>query len=185
MGDLQSMFQCEEIQSVLNAPKSTTTSRRSTKKNPLTNIRAMLKLNPNVAGEKRTAWRAEKVVCKKAKTEEVTCNKAKVEEQVSKPAGPYSELYKCTNDDGPLETKKVATGPNIDKNILESDDCYILVTNDNLFVWKGPSAEPVEESEAIQSAIKFLMAQGKVLNLQVFPEGEESAAFKANFKNWA
>merc|ERR1739848_124498 len=77
--DLQSMLQCEEIQSVLNAPKSTDTCKRSAKKNPLTNIRAMLKLNPNVAGEKRAAWRAEKaVVSKKAKTEEVViCKKAK------------------------------------------------------------------------------------------------------------
>merc|ERR1711879_399102 len=64
--DLQSMLQSDEVQSVLNAPKSSDTTKRSTKKNPLTNIRAMLKLNPNAAAEKRAAWRVEEAA-KKAK----------------------------------------------------------------------------------------------------------------------
>merc|ERR1712176_1202942 len=57
--DLQSMLQSEEIQSVLNAPKTSSTIKMTTKKNPLTNIRAMLKLNPNAATLKRAAWREE------------------------------------------------------------------------------------------------------------------------------
>merc|ERR1711909_159722 len=57
--DLQALLQSDEVQSVLNAPKASTTIKRSTKKNPLTNIRAMLKLNPNAATEKRAAWRVE------------------------------------------------------------------------------------------------------------------------------
>merc|ERR1712061_854287 len=65
--DLQAMLQCEEIQSVINAPKSTETLKRSTKKNPLTNIRAMLKLNPNAATAKRAAWREEEAA-KKSKS---------------------------------------------------------------------------------------------------------------------
>merc|ERR1711881_36640 len=68
--DLQSMLQSEEIQDVLNAPKKTDTKKRSMKKNPLTNIRAMLKLNPNAATMKRAAWRIEEaaVAKKKART---------------------------------------------------------------------------------------------------------------------
>jgi len=65
--DLQSMLQSEEVQSVLNAPKTTSTIKRTTKKNPLTNIRAMLKLNPNAATMKRAAWR-EEAAAKKRKT---------------------------------------------------------------------------------------------------------------------
>lgn len=66
--DLQAMLQSEEIQSVLNAPKKSDTRKRSTKKNPLTNIRAMLKLNPNAATQKRAAWRIESAAAaKKAK----------------------------------------------------------------------------------------------------------------------
>merc|ERR1711997_1360534 len=65
--DLQAMLQSEEIQSALNAPKSSDTKKRSSKKNPLTNIRAMLKLNPNAATQKRAAWR-EEAAAKKAKT---------------------------------------------------------------------------------------------------------------------
>merc|ERR1712038_2141512 len=57
--DLQSMLQSEEIQSVINAPKTSSTIKRTTKKNPLTNIRAMLKLNPSAATLKRAAWREE------------------------------------------------------------------------------------------------------------------------------
>lgn len=57
--DLQSLMQSEEIQSVLNAPKQSDTIKRTSKKNPLTNIRAMLKLNPNAAAIKRKAWREE------------------------------------------------------------------------------------------------------------------------------
>merc|ERR1712025_806346 len=65
--DLQSMLQSEEIQSVINAPKQTSTIKRTTKKNPLTNIKAMLKLNPNAASMKRAAWR-EEANAKKAKS---------------------------------------------------------------------------------------------------------------------
>merc|ERR1711923_328463 len=64
--DLQAFLQSDEVQSVLNAPKASDTIKRSTKKNPLTNIRAMLKLNPNAATEKRAAWRVEEAA-KKAK----------------------------------------------------------------------------------------------------------------------
>merc|ERR1712001_759601 len=64
--DLQALLQSDEVQSVLNAPKASTTIKRSTKKNPLNNIRAMLKLNPNAATEKRAAWRVEEAA-KKAK----------------------------------------------------------------------------------------------------------------------
>merc|ERR1712178_301510 len=65
--DLQSMLQSEETQSVLNAPKESSTIKRTTKKNPLTNNRAMLKLNPNAATLKRAAWR-EEANAKKAKS---------------------------------------------------------------------------------------------------------------------
>jgi len=67
--DLQAMLQSEEIQSALNAPKKSDTIRRTMKKNPLNNIRAMLKLNPNVATMKRAAYRLEAAAnAKKAKT---------------------------------------------------------------------------------------------------------------------
>merc|ERR1712195_149058 len=62
----KALDQSDEVQSVLNAPKSSDTIKRSTKKNPLTNIRAMLKLNPNAAPEKRAAWKTE-AASKKAK----------------------------------------------------------------------------------------------------------------------
>merc|ERR1712168_538261 len=61
------VIQSDEIQSALNAPKTSDTIKRSCKKNPLTNIRAMLKLNPNAATEKRAAWRVE-AAAKKANT---------------------------------------------------------------------------------------------------------------------
>merc|ERR1712110_533544 len=64
--DLQAMMQGDEVQSVLNAPKASDTIKRTCKKNPLRNIRAMLKLNPNAAAEKRAAWRTE-AASKKAK----------------------------------------------------------------------------------------------------------------------
>jgi len=65
--DLQALMQSDEIQSALNAPKTSDTIKRTCKKNPLTNIRAMLKLNPNAATEKRAAYRVE-AAAKKAKT---------------------------------------------------------------------------------------------------------------------
>jgi len=65
--DLASMLQSDAIQDVLNAPKKTETTRRTMKKNPLNNIKAMLKLNPNAASVKRAAYR-EEAAAKKAKT---------------------------------------------------------------------------------------------------------------------
>lgn len=68
--DLQAMMQSEEVQSVLKAPKKSDTRKRSMKQNPLNNIRAMLKLNPNAATQKRAAWRIEAaaVAAKKARS---------------------------------------------------------------------------------------------------------------------
>merc|ERR1712061_27965 len=66
--DLQSMLQSDEVQAVIRAPKKSDTIKRTTKKNPLNNIRAMLKLNPNAATQKRAAWREEAAgLAKKAK----------------------------------------------------------------------------------------------------------------------
>merc|ERR1712158_177078 len=65
--DLASMLQSDAIQNVLNAPKKTDTVKRTMKKNPLNNIKAMLKLNPNAASVKRAAYR-EEAAAKKAKT---------------------------------------------------------------------------------------------------------------------
>merc|ERR1712038_827032 len=64
--DLQALLQSDEVQSVLNAPKKSDTIKRSMKKNPLNNIRQMLKLNPNAATMKRAAWKVE-AASKKAK----------------------------------------------------------------------------------------------------------------------
>merc|ERR1712176_1731872 len=57
--DLTSMLQSDAIQDVLNAPKKSDTIKRTMKKNPLNNIKAMLKLNPNAASMKRAAYREE------------------------------------------------------------------------------------------------------------------------------
>jgi len=97
-------------------------------------------------------------------------------------------LYKVSNDSGTLETTKAAVGPNIEKDILETDDCYILdcSSSGNMFVWKGKTSDPKERNQAMKSAITFLKKSGqeKNCNVQVFPQGSEPMLFQEMFKDW-
>merc|ERR1712029_655858 len=55
--DLQRILQADEIKAVLR-PRRSATKRATVKKNPLKNIKAMLKLNPYAAVQKRAAQKA-------------------------------------------------------------------------------------------------------------------------------
>merc|ERR1712168_1161379 len=56
--DLQRIIQSDEVKSVLAARKTSISRRRTVKKNPLKNIKVMLKLNPYAAVTKRAAIKA-------------------------------------------------------------------------------------------------------------------------------
>jgi len=73
--DLNRIINSDEVQSIVNAPKTSTT-RKSLKKNPLKNLGAMLKLNPYaktatrmqlLAEQKRKAGKAKKVAAARSK----------------------------------------------------------------------------------------------------------------------
>ena len=54
--DLQRILQADEVKAALK-PRGKATKRSTVKKNPLKNIKAMLKLNPYAAVEKRAGWK--------------------------------------------------------------------------------------------------------------------------------
>ena len=56
--DLQRILQADEIKAALK-PRGTATRKTTVKKNPLKNIKTMLKLNPYAAVHKRAAQKAQ------------------------------------------------------------------------------------------------------------------------------
>ena len=108
------------------------------------------------------------------------------EPKVEKKASSGAILYKVSDDTGSMETTEVARGPGIDKNILETDDMYILDFEDSIMMWQGKTAKESEMAEAMQKAMEFLVKSGRSFRTQVtvFPQGREPKMFTVHFKNW-
>jgi len=91
-------------------------------------------------------------------------------------------LYKLTDRNGQLEFTKVAEGTI--KNILTSEDVYILDVGWEVFAWIGKRADKLERSKAQTRCVQYLKDQGRSveeINIIRIPEGAEPSAFLEYF----
>lgn len=72
------------------------------------------------------------------------------------------------------------------KDLLKTDDVFIVDAGDTVHVWVGKGASDAERKNAIICATKYLQQNGRSLNTPItrVVEGAESTVFKALFRSW-
>ncbi|XP_061921109.1 capping protein (actin filament), gelsolin-like b isoform X1 [Entelurus aequoreus] len=100
-----------------------------------------------------------------------------------------ASLYKVSDATGSMSLTKVVNKCPFAKELLLSDDCFILDngTNGKIFVWKGSRANAEEKKVALQMADNFIDQMNyprMKTQVEILPEGKETVMFKQFFKSW-
>ncbi|KAM3876568.1 scinderin like a [Diretmus argenteus] len=97
-------------------------------------------------------------------------------------------LYVISDAAGTMKTSLVAQTSPFKQEMLSLSECYILDNgvDEQLFVWKGPSANPSERKAAKQAAENFIKEKNypKYTQIQVMAAAGETTLFKQFFSNW-
>ncbi|XP_029430577.1 macrophage-capping protein [Rhinatrema bivittatum] len=98
-------------------------------------------------------------------------------------------LYKVSDASGKMNLIKVSETSPFTKDLLASDDCFVLdnAKNGQLFVWKGHKANSEERKAAMKVANEVIarMQYCSKTQVQIVSDGNESGLFKQFFKAWA
>ena len=100
-------------------------------------------------------------------------------------AKPY--LYRICDASGEMCVDKIGQSPDIDKNMLDPKDCFLLDNGQEkvVYVWKGTGSTLDEKRQAVLKAREFVREKGYAkCRLNVILEGHESSIFKQFFKKW-
>lgn len=95
------------------------------------------------------------------------------------------KLYKVSDASGSLKIEEAGSHP-LKKDMLDSNDCFILDTAQQLFVWIGKKANKNEKNSAWTFAQKFITDKKYPAHTPCtrIPEGGETAIFIQQFANW-
>nr|XP_033776883.1 macrophage-capping protein [Geotrypetes seraphini] len=97
-------------------------------------------------------------------------------------------LYKVSDASGKMNLTKVSDVSPFGKELLISDDCFVLDNGKNrqLFVWKGRKANAKERKAALNVATEVISRMKYCPNtqVQIVSEGNESALFMQFFRHW-
>ncbi|KAG0475110.1 hypothetical protein HPP92_014796 [Vanilla planifolia] len=76
--------------------------------------------------------------------------------------------------------------PSLDVTLLNSDRCYLLDCDAEIFVWMGRTTLVSERKTAISTIEEFMHQQDRSASIQTtfLTEGSETAKFKSHFCNW-
>ncbi|KAL9320008.1 hypothetical protein ACSQ67_011847 [Phaseolus vulgaris] len=86
-----------------------------------------------------------------------------------------------------LQGKLCETGTNaLSKEMLETDKCYMLDCDSEIFVWMGRQTLLTERRTAIRAIEDFVRNEGRSIktHLTFLSEGLESTIFRSYFTNW-
>uniref|UniRef100_H3CND7 Macrophage-capping protein n=1 Tax=Tetraodon nigroviridis TaxID=99883 RepID=H3CND7_TETNG len=99
-----------------------------------------------------------------------------------------SSLYMISDASGQMKVTCVKEFSPFKQAMLSPEECYILDNgaDGNIFVWKGPKANPRERKEAMSTGQTFIKDKGysKNTQIQVIPAGGETTLFKQFFSDW-
>lgn len=92
-------------------------------------------------------------------------------------------LFQLSDASGKLEFKKVAE-KELKKDMLDSNDVFIVDSNISIFVWIGKGASKAEKSNSMKTADEYLKTSGKpsYTPITAISEGQIDFAFDACFK---
>ncbi|XP_049332585.1 scinderin like b [Astyanax mexicanus] len=110
------------------------------------------------------------------------------DEQVDKSNKTKGALYMISDATGSMKTSVVAQSSPFKQAMLLAEECYILDNgaDNNVFVWKGPKANPDERKAAMKVAQDFIKSKNysNKTQIQVMPAGGETTLFKQFFSDW-
>lgn len=89
-------------------------------------------------------------------------------------------LFQLSDKSGSLEFKQVATGAKCKKNLLDSDDVFILDTGAEVFAWIGKGASVQEKQKSLHFAQDYLTKYNRPSYLPIsrILEGGENEVFE-------
>jgi len=94
-------------------------------------------------------------------------------------------LFKVSDASGKLEVNEVGRNP-LAKTMLDTNDCFILDADAEIFVWVGKGATKEERKQSMIHAAEYLKQSGKPnwIPISRVAEGGETPLFKSKFKAW-
>jgi len=96
-----------------------------------------------------------------------------------------TKLYRVSDASGTLKTEEVGAQP-LTQNLLDSNDCFILDCQAEIFVWVGKGSTKEEKKEAVPIAQSFIdkFKYPSFTPITRVVEGGETPLFKEKFTNW-
>jgi hypothetical protein len=93
-------------------------------------------------------------------------------------------LFKCSDASG--FTPVSLPGNKLTKDLLNSDDVFVVDVGNKLYVWVGKGASASERRESMAHAMKYIAQNGYPSNTPIerVSDGGESPTFKAEFVMW-
>jgi len=93
------------------------------------------------------------------------------------------KLFQLSDETGSMVFKEVGAGASIKKNLLNSNDVFILDTGAEVFAWIGKGASVGEKSKALSFAQEYLTKNGRPAHLPIsrILEGGENEVFESSF----
>lgn len=97
--------------------------------------------------------------------------------------GTKKALFKVSDASGKLTFTKLAEGA-LDRQLITSDDAFVVDSGSEIFVWLGAKASKQEKDNAPRFAMDYIKQQNKPawLPLTVAREGGDNATFEASFE---
>lgn len=101
----------------------------------------------------------------------------------SKTPHDIKRLFEISDSTGRLTMNEIASGVNIDRRWIRSDDVYILDNGYEVIVWVGLDASPLERAEGMNKAVKYLIQAKRPLTTPISRvlEGGENEEFENFF----
>eukprot|EP00051_Salpingoeca_urceolata_P026376 m.477069 g.477069 ORF g.477069 m.477069 type:complete len:836 (-) comp20747_c0_seq1:704-3211(-) len=107
------------------------------------------------------------------------------DEAHSRAAADAIRLYKISDATGKLNVEDITTSP-LKKELLDTNDAYMLDTGAGIFVWIGKGASGTEKLHSMKYATDFLKQKGYPNHTPItrVVQGGETPLFKQNFASW-
>lgn len=95
---------------------------------------------------------------------------------------PERKMFAVSDADGSLDMDEVAVGDAISKDLLKTEDVYVIVTESHCYCWIGGGANIDERKNGLSYASNYLNStETPWLPLSVIAEGKENQQFKEAF----
>ena len=97
-----------------------------------------------------------------------------------------AKLFHICNATGSVEFNSIPLPDNkLKKDLLKGEDCYMVVSNDKVYIWVGKGSTLEEKRESTVLAEKYCTENGiSTKNISRVVEGCESSSFKSEFALW-